>query len=248
MTKHSATSTFGRKLAHSGPHHVPIGVTGPAQFTEALQENRDRQAWDVRQYEPSAALKSAVESRDIDGGLALTAQGVDVHSATAGGPSATGAITELGNRVAAEQGARAAVHDLVPVIFGGMFPALFLKAVLTGAAVAAFLQFVTESVAGDYGLTALGIVLGLTALSTTLIGLQACLGVTGLALGGALVMLLGDPLSDGQGGGLPALVLTAWVVAGVSLVLVADRQGRTKPSHAAGGRHVPALLQGARPC
>ncbi|MFB7652432.1 MULTISPECIES: hypothetical protein [unclassified Streptomyces] len=334
MTKHSVTSTFGRKLAqvvlgltalvtltlcafalppiHSGPHHVPIEVTGPPKFTEAFQENLDRQAWDVRQYETFAAVKSAVESRDIDGGLAITAQGVDVYTATAGGPSATGAITELGNRVAAEQGARADVHDLVPfteddprgagltaallpMIFGGMFPALFLNAVFpghrglrtrlagallfslpTGAAVAAFLQFVTESVDGDYVLTALGLVLGLTALSTTLIGLQACLGVAGLALGGALVMLLGNPLSglatgphwlpsgwstlgqllppgaagsllranaffDGQGGGLPALVLTAWVVAGVSMVLVADRQGRTKPSHAAGGRYVPAL-------
>ncbi|MER7980294.1 hypothetical protein [Streptomyces sp. NPDC095817] len=57
------------------------------------------------------------------------------------------------------------------------------------------LQFGTHSIDGTYGLTALGVILGMTAMSTTLLGLQAFLGMGGFALGGALMMLLGNPLS-----------------------------------------------------
>lgn len=168
----------------------------------------------------------------------------------------------------------------MPMIFGGIFPALILSgvfpghrglrirltgallfSVVAGAAVAAVLQFGTHSIDGNYGLTALGVVLGMAAMSTTLLGLQAFLGMAGFALGGALMMLLGNPLSGlttgphwlpdgwatigqllppgasgsllrtnaffgGTGAGLPALVLTAWVVIGVTFVLLADRQGR----------------------
>ncbi|MFG3283298.1 hypothetical protein [Streptomyces sp. NPDC048111] len=62
-----------------------------------------------------------------------------MYTATAGGPSATGALTAAGDGVAARQSVRAAVHDLVPfttddprgagmtaallpMIFGGIFP------------------------------------------------------------------------------------------------------------------------------
>ncbi|GAA3309985.1 hypothetical protein GCM10020295_75890 [Streptomyces cinereospinus] len=103
---------------------------------------------------------------------------------------------------------------LMPMIFGGIFPAVILGSVfpghrglrirlsgavlfsvVAGAAIAAVLQFGTHSIDGNYGLTALGVILGMTALSTTLLGLQALLGITGFALGSTLVMLLGNPLS-----------------------------------------------------
>ncbi|CAM5609976.1 hypothetical protein STENM36S_06825 [Streptomyces tendae] len=110
------------------------------------------------------------------------------------------------------------------------------------------------------------VVLGMTALSTTLLGLQSLLGIAGFGLGTALMMLLGNPLSglatgphwlpdgwatvgqlpppgaagsllranaffDGTGTGYPALVLTAWVVLGCALTLIADRRGRRTPVH-----------------
>ncbi|MDP5315375.1 hypothetical protein [Streptomyces poriferorum] len=288
---------FALPSLNSGPHHVPIGVTGPGQAAEALRDNVDGPEWDVRVYETSGAVETAVRGGDIAGGLAITAQGVDVYTATAGGPSATSAITALGDGVADQNKTQATVHDLVPftdddprgagltaalmpMIFGGIFPALILGnvfpghrglrlrlagaltfSVVAGAAVAAVLQFGTHSIDGNYGLTALGIILGMAALSTTLLGLQARFGMAGFAFGGALMMLLGNPLSglatgphwlpdgwgtvgqllppgasgsllranaffDGAGGGLPALVLTVWVVIGVGLALLADRRGR----------------------
>ncbi|MER7981363.1 hypothetical protein [Streptomyces sp. NPDC095817] len=288
---------FALPSLHSGPHHVPIGVTGPGQAAEALRDNLDGPQWEVHVYETSGAVESAVRGGDIAGGLAITAQGVDVYTATAGGPSATSAVTALGDGVAAQHTTRAAVHDLVPftdadprgagltaalmpMIFGGIFPTLILGNVfpghrrlrvrlagaltfsaVAGTAIAAVLQFGTDSIDGEFGLTAFGVVLGMAAQSTTLLGLQARFGMAGFAVGGALMMLLGNPLSGlatgphwlpsswatvgqllppgasgsllranaffgGAGGGLPALVLTVWVVIGVGLILLADRRGR----------------------
>ncbi|MEU3733851.1 hypothetical protein AB0E81_31300 [Streptomyces sp. NPDC033538] len=324
MSQHSSRPGTGRKLTlvvlglaalmttmlcafalpslNSGPHHVPVGVTGSPQAVEALRKNIDRPEWDARLYKTSDAVESAVKEGDISGGLAVTAQGVDVYTATAGGPSATSAVIALGDGVAAQNKTQATVHDLVPftqddprgagltaalmpMIFGGIFPALILSSVfpghrglrlrlsgallfsvVAGAAIAAVLQFGTHSTDGSYGLTALGVILGMTALSTTLLGLQALLGIAGFGLGSALMMLLGNPLSglatgphwlpdgwatigqllppgasgsllranaffDGAGAGYPALVLTAWVVLGGALTLIADRRGRRTPAH-----------------
>lgn len=77
---------FALPSLHSGPHHVPIGVTGPRQAAEAIQENVGGPAWDVRLYKTSDAVKTAVKNKDIAGGLAVTGDGVDVYTATAGGP------------------------------------------------------------------------------------------------------------------------------------------------------------------
>lgn len=77
---------FALPALHSGPHHVPIGVTGPREATEAIQGNVDGPAWDVRLYKTSDAVETAVRNKDITGGLAVTAHGVDVYTATAGGP------------------------------------------------------------------------------------------------------------------------------------------------------------------
>ncbi|MFJ7300209.1 hypothetical protein [Streptomyces sp. NPDC099088] len=222
---------FALPSLHSGPHQVPVGVTGPAPATEALRKNLDGPNWNVRLYETSAGIESAVKDGDLAGGLAITARGVEVYTATAGGPSATSALTALGDRVAAQYETKATLHDLVPfteddprgagltaalmpMIFGGIFPALILSSVfpghgglrirlagallfsvVAGTALAAVLQFGTHSVDGAFGLTALGGILGMAAMSTLLLGLQARLGVAGFAFGGALMMLLGNPLS-----------------------------------------------------
>ncbi|GAA3309983.1 hypothetical protein GCM10020295_75880 [Streptomyces cinereospinus] len=108
MSSHSTPSGTGRKLTmvvvglaalitamlcafalpslHSGPHHVPVGITGSPQAVEALRENADGPEWDVRHYETADAVEAAVKEGDISGGLAVTAQGVDLYTATAGGP------------------------------------------------------------------------------------------------------------------------------------------------------------------
>ncbi|MFD9452563.1 hypothetical protein ACFWBC_05670 [Streptomyces sp. NPDC059985] len=236
---------FALPSLHSGPHRVPIGVTGSEGTTKALRQNVDAATWDVRSYPTAAALHDAVEDRDIAGGLDVSPHRVDVYTATAGSPMATSALTALGENVAARQSVRATVHDLVPftrddprgagmtaallpMIFGGIFPALILGNVFpghrglrtriagavlfslaAGAAIAAVLQFATHSVDGNYWLTAGWATLGQL-----------------LPPGASGSLLRANAFFDSSGAGLPTLTLTVWVGIGVALALLADRRGR----------------------
>ncbi|MGW5510695.1 hypothetical protein ACWEV9_23405 [Streptomyces albogriseolus] len=222
---------FALPSVNGGPHQDPVGVSGPAQTTAAAEKKLDGDAWTVTVYDSPVALEKAIHDRDIMGGIALSAESVDVYTATAAGPSTAGALTALGNTLAEQQQAQATVHDVVPfpeddprgagftsaalpMIFGGMIPAIALTrlfpghsglrtrlvgvlafSLVAGAAVATFLQFGTGSLDGNYWLTSLGLSLGMAALSTTFIGLEALLGFGGLGAGSAVMMLLGNPLS-----------------------------------------------------
>ena len=224
-------AAFALPSVNGGPHHVPIGVTGPPQATGALQTKLDGDAWDVTAYDSADAITSAVKDREIMGGLVVGAGGVEVYTATAAGPSVAGALTALGNTMAAQQHTQATVHDLVPfstddprgaglgaatlpLIFGGVLPAVILSrvfpghrglrtrvggvllfALAAGFAVTAFLHYITGSLDGAYLLTSLGLSLGIAALSTTFIGLEALTGFAGIGVGAGVMMLLGNPLS-----------------------------------------------------
>jgi hypothetical protein len=119
----------------------------------------------------------------------------------------------------------------LPLVFGGMIPAVVLTrlfpghaglrtrlagvmvfSLLAGAAVTALLQFGTGSLEGNYVITALGLSLGMAALSMTFIGLEALLGMAGFGLGAAVMMLLGNPLS-GLGTG-PYWLPSGWSLLG----------------------------------
>ncbi|MEU2599891.1 hypothetical protein ABZ678_10190 [Streptomyces hirsutus] len=239
---------FALPSVNGGPHKVPIGVSGPQAAARPLEKTLGGDEWDVTAYDSAEALASAVEDREITGGLALAPEGIDVYTATAGAPMATGALTALANSVAAEQQTKPTVHELapfpeddprgagfssaaLPLIFGGMIPAVLLTrlfpghaglrtrlagaslfSLLAGAAVTAVLQWGTGSLAGDYGITALGLSLGMAALSLTFLGLEALAGMAGFGIGAAAMMLLGNPLS-GLGTG-PYWLPGGWAAVG----------------------------------
>lgn len=106
----------------------------------------------------------------------------------------------------------------LPMIIGGILPAIvFLRvfpehgrlrlrflgaglfSLLGGVVVAAVLRFVVGTIEDDFLLVALGLALGMAALSFTFLGLEALLGLPGFGGGVALMMFLGNPLS-----GLPS--------------------------------------------
>ncbi|MFI8194215.1 hypothetical protein ACIF8T_36730 [Streptomyces sp. NPDC085946] len=291
--------TFGLPSAAGGPHHAPLGVTGPASAVAAVQQQLPDDDWEVTVYDDPRALTHAVENRDAVGGLALVDDGVTVYTATAGGPQISAAISGLGTALAERRHVSATVHDLVPfpeddprgtglasaalpMVLGGMLPVIVLLrlfpgrvgrrtrfvgvvafALAAGAAVAAVLQFGIGTLDGNYGIASLGLALGMAALAIPLLGLDALFGNAGFGAGSLVMMFLGNPLSglatgpywlpdgwsalgqflppgasgsllranafyDGTGAGGPAFVLTAWVLAGLTLVFVADRRHRRK--------------------
>ncbi|MGZ0151834.1 hypothetical protein ACXJJ3_32580 [Kribbella sp. WER1] len=94
-----------------------------------------------------------------------------------GGIIAAGALTQL-----VRSGAKRMIGAVVFAITGGL-------------ALAAVLQYWLGSFEGSYLGNAGVIAMSIAAISLTLLGLEWLLGTAGLALGGAVMMLLGNPLS-----------------------------------------------------
>ncbi|MEU6106684.1 hypothetical protein [Streptomyces flaveolus] len=220
---------FGLPSANGGPHHAPLGVTGPAAAT--VQERLDGDDWEVTTYDDTEALTDAIENRDVVGGIALGRDAVTVYTATAGGQQITAAISGLGDALAAQQHVSTTVQDVVPfpagdprgtglasaalpMVFGGMLPAIVLLqlfpgharlrtrlvgvvafALAAGAAVSAVLQFGIGTLDGNFWITSLGLALGMAALAVPFLGLESLFGYAGFGIGSVLMMFLGNPLS-----------------------------------------------------
>ncbi len=112
----------------------------------------------------------------------------------------------------------------LPLVFGGIMPAVVLVqlfprsivkrvlgaggvAVVAGFALTAILQFGTNSLDGNYLLTALALTLGMAAISLPILGLESLLGMKGFALGAVTMMFIGNPLSG-------MATTAAWLPAG----------------------------------
>jgi hypothetical protein len=222
---------FGLPSASGGPHHAPLGVTGPEPVVTAVQKQLPGDDWEVTAYDSPDALTRAIEDRDAVGGLAFGDHGVTVYTATAGGQMISNAISGLGTALADRQHVPAAVHDVMPfpeddprgtglasaalpMIFGGMLPAIALLQVFPGhanlrtrlagviafalaggAAVTAVLQFGIGTLDGNYWLTSLGLGLGMAALAIPFLGLESLFGYAGFGAGSVVMMFLGNPLS-----------------------------------------------------
>ncbi|MGG7101235.1 ABC transporter permease [Rhodococcus sp. 24CO] len=112
----------------------------------------------------------------------------------------------------------------LPLVFGGIMPAVVLVqlfprsivkrvlgaigvAVVAGFALTAILQFGTNSLDGNYLLTALTLTVGISAISLPILGLESLLGMKGFALGAVTMMFVGNPLSG-------MATTAAWLPAG----------------------------------
>jgi len=107
-----------------------------------------------------------------------------------GGIIAAGALTQL-----VRSGSKRVVGAVVFAVTGGL-------------ALAAVLQYWLGSFEGSYLGNSGVIALSIAAISLTLLGLEWLLGTAGLALGGAIMMLLGNPLSGMTSA--PEMLPTGW--------------------------------------
>ncbi|MGV0790590.1 ABC transporter permease [Mycolicibacterium sp. XJ1819] len=109
---------FALPAARTAPHDVPIGIAGPqaagGQITAQLDE-RAPGAFDVTYYPGEAALRDAIESREVYGGLAFGPGGPSLLIATGGSPMIAQMLTQIGQGIAAQTGAAPLrVEDLAP--------------------------------------------------------------------------------------------------------------------------------------
>ncbi|MFC6162017.1 hypothetical protein [Kribbella jiaozuonensis] len=170
------------------------------------------------------AAVQRIEDRDAYGAIVLDSAQPEVLTASAGGPVVAQLLTQLSARMDSRakvtdivplpkddpRGAGLAAGAL-PLVLGGIIAAGALTqlvrsgpkrmvgaivfSITGGLALAAVLQYWLGSFEGSYLGNAGVIAMSIGAISLTLLGLEWLIGTAGLALGGATMMLLGNPLS-----------------------------------------------------
>jgi hypothetical protein len=109
---------FALPAARSKPHDVPVGVAAPSPAATQLSDQLGHSApgaFAVTMYADEAALRAAVEHRDVYGGLAMTPQGPTLLVATGGSPVVAQLLTQVGSGLAQKTGMPLHTEDLAPL-------------------------------------------------------------------------------------------------------------------------------------
>jgi hypothetical protein len=192
-------AAFALPAVNGGPREIPIGVTGPAPAAELLERATADTQWQVTRFDDTGDLTTAVEQREIVGGISVTPAGVTLYQAGAGGPQAAAALTALATEAAARQHAELTVEDLapfpeddphgagfaaaaLPMVLGGIIPAIALVRLFRGRSGYRLAGGVLFSLTAGFAVTAV-LQYGIGSLSgdywTTALGLS--LGIAALA-------------------------------------------------------------------
>ncbi len=140
---------FALPSIHGGPHDMRLGLAGPQPAVDALAGNLAPDEWDVVHFETPDALVAGIQNREVTGGIAFTADGVDVYTAAAAGAPGAAAVTAVGSVVAQQQQLPVRTHEVVPfpaadpreagltaaalpMVFGGLIPAIALTQLFPG--------------------------------------------------------------------------------------------------------------------
>ena len=218
---------FVLPAAKSAPSHLPIGVAASkdiqAQAKQILTQ-RYSTSFDVKNYDNAAALRKAINNRDVYGGLVVTQTEQSMLIAQAGSVRAANALASVGQALQLTvsdvkptpakdpTGAGLAAAGL-PLALCGLFPALVLMvayrkrllaqlgiilaaAFVIGAGASALLTFWIGATQGaNFWLVTVALTAGLLSSNLLLLGLNAVGGRNAVGIGVALLVLLSMPLS-----------------------------------------------------
>lgn len=109
---------FGIPAVKGSPHDLPLGVAGPPAGTAQLSQavtTRQPGAFEVTTYASAAGLTRAIRDREVYGGIVVTPSGPQVLTASAASPVVAQALSAMGAQIAAQQGTRPQVTDVVPL-------------------------------------------------------------------------------------------------------------------------------------
>ncbi len=138
-----AILTFAWPSANLAPRDLPIGVAGPAELTQPIEERLSEHegAFDVHHYPDREAAGRAIEDRDVYGAVVATPGGPLVLTASGASPVVAGLLEQAVAPPQASGGARAV--DVVPAdpddprgaAFGSLVLPLVLASVIAGVMV-----------------------------------------------------------------------------------------------------------------
>lgn len=108
---------FALPAVNTAPHNVPIGAAGPQAASgqvEAILTQRAPGAFDITYYPGEAALRDAIRTRDVYGGIAFGPDGRTLMIATGASPVVAQVLTQVADGIAKHTGAQLQIQDLAP--------------------------------------------------------------------------------------------------------------------------------------
>ena len=210
---------FATPAINSGPHEVPIAVSGPEQATAPITQMLEQQGqtFAPTTFGTAEEAAEAIVQREAVGGIAVSPQGVTIQTASGAGAPYTPLLTGIGDAMRA-QGQQVTTVDLapmtkndpsgagimalgLPLIFGGMASAAALVLGYRGPVLHKVLTALALSLAAGYTATAiLQLGFGSFAGSFWLTGLAVSAGIAAISL---TALGLGAPI------GMPGIGLAA---------------------------------------
>jgi hypothetical protein len=198
---------FAWPSARLEPRDLPVGVAGPAQATEAVDQRlaADPGAFDVHHYASAEQARAAIQDREIYGAFVAGPDGMTLLTASA----ASSAVANALNHAAADTGAKdttgAQVQDVVSANDAtSALPSSVLPLIIGGSLTAGLALALAGSALGRAALLGTGAVLG---------------GITATAIiQGWLGVVDGDPAANAAALSLMILAIGA-TVAGLQALL-----------------------------
>lgn len=207
-------------------HNVPIGVAGSeefkAQVRSVLSEN-SRGEFAIRSYPSEAALRTAIDNRDVYGGLALGQNSINVLVASAASIEVAQALNTIsGGQIpvsdvrpfpAKDQLGAALSAAGTPLAITALLPALLLIRVqrkrplaqlgtaiaasfaMAAAAAALLTYWIGATQGANFWLLTVALAAGFLSTSLLLLGLNAVAGRIGLGIGIAALVFVSVPLA-----------------------------------------------------
>jgi hypothetical protein len=214
---------FAAPAANLAPRDLPIAVVGPPQVAQQLAAEHPG-AFEITTVPDAAAADTAIKNRDVYGAILVTATGPEVHVASAASPTVAQLLTQaaagLGQSVPVRDVVPVDPDDPRGAGFGAGFLPLAITSLIAGILIFFFVQrraarFVAVTafaalaglaggavlvywlgiLPGDYLAVSGVLALVTLAIAGTVTGLAAVLDRGGLALGAAVLFLVGNALS-----------------------------------------------------
>lgn len=225
-------------VAVVGPAHVTTAVADrvarehPGAFEIAVAPDRDAAVRMIEGREVYGAIVASPEGLEVLTASAASPAveqllaGLAAAIGTAGGAPVT--VTDVVSTTVDDPRGAGLAAGALPLVIVGIATAAVLSSrvrklglklagvvgvgIIGGLAMAAVLQFWLGSLDGSFWANSGVLALGIAAIATTLIGLARLLGFGGLALGAAVMVMLGNPLSGLASA--PELLPSGWGTVG----------------------------------
>ena len=141
-------SAFLWPMTTATPKDIDLGIAGPAEATAGIEQvlaTNGKDTFNVTNYENAEAATDAIKAREVSGAVVVSADGIQVLTASAGNAQASQLLTQMASGIQTQmqqagQTVPVAVEDVVPAGSTGaaanftILPALI--AGLTGSVVA----------------------------------------------------------------------------------------------------------------